>query len=721
MDFILTLISLVYALALTVHTVVSLARGDRQERCRRLRNFKKGKFAAVFLAFLPLYIIAYRHQQQSALRIALNAFHSTLRSVALSFDMDVLEPIMETGIFYTVTLVLCMTLTVANAVLFSVSLLFRRIFNRYKLRAIRQEKKNVCVLIGYGERGRQTITTIDQTETDVVVLCSQITESVKEELYVLRAAFLSFSEKDDLADTMKKICVSFQKRHCSVILLSDNEEENLSYAYQAAALASSLGKDFCLNENEKIGLDFYLFSNHAQETVYRRITQQSHGIVHCMNRYQMLAMDFVMKHPITQNIPHLIDTEHACLKEGTDYRTILIGFGKFNRHLFRIYTQNNQCMVMKKGVPTLQPLTYHIFDSQCSYENSTFNHSDLRYHHWLKEAKQSEDYFDFPAEPADFTFHQTDINSYRFFAELRSALTVSDRGHNMVVISLGTDTENLDLAEKIAVLAKELGCEKQTEICVRIRSRELSRQIALHAKGEVRLTPFGNDLFPYRYDRIVSPVAESMAMDRHLCYATEEQDPQKTDAMLRREALEKWLFQWEDIQRSSNVLAILSIRMRLHLLGFDCAPKSSSEQDASEEFLAAYTRGNPIVYKKRVANDKELINYDVDYIRPMTPRSILGELEHYRWNAYYIGNGFVPAAKSELLREGKDALMRRRCHINLTTVQGLAEYDLWRTDPKDPEQKKPDIIRYDYQLMDDVIWLLARRNYKIIRRKTQSL
>lgn len=715
----LTILSLVYMVGAVIQIVCSFARTDRQGRCQLLKNYKKGKFAVIFVAVFPLYIAAYLNAGQSLLRILINSVNSTLSLVALSFDLDVLEPLAEGLFLFRVAIALCMILSVINAILFSVSLFFRTVFNRKMLRQIRRQKRDVCVLVGFEEKGDHILSSLltSKREIDVLVLSFNITNEFKEKMYVSRAAYLPFSSSDDLSSVLTKACGGFEKRHCSVILLADSEEENLKLAFCAARLANSLGESLCLAGDKGRGLDTYLFSENDQETIYRRIVRMSFGTVHCMNRYQMLATDFTQRYPITQFIPHLIDTQHAALKEGADIRISMVGFGKVNRQLFRVFTQNNQCMVMEKDTPREKPLSYCIFDKSRSYDESSFNHTYLHYRRWKEEVGDSDDYFEFPEEPATVRFEEIDINRREFFMKLQNALTTEEKGFNLIIIALGTDIEALDLAEKVAMNVCEIGCEKQTRIFVRVRNRALMNEFLCMEDKESPIIPFGDDLSLFTYDRIVNPDIDGMAKDRHLCYSLEDCQPNQTEEEARLHAFRKWFFEWDTIQRESNIYAVLSIRMRLQLLGYDCVPVSDPAPDATREYLADYSRGNPIEYNGRELNGKKLVNYKTEYRRAATPRSVLAETEHSRWNAYYIGNGFVPASKSELKKLGKAELTRRRKHINLTTFRGLDLYDAWRTAPNTPPENRPDIIFYDYQLMDDAAWILSRNGYKIIRRK----
>ena len=89
--------------------------------------------------------------------------------------------------------------------------------------------------------------------------------------------------------------------------------------------------------------------------------------------------------------------------------------------------------------------------------------------------------------------------------------------------------------------------------------------------------------------------------------------------------------------------------------------------------------------------------------------------EHYRWNAYMICCGFVPAPISDL-SEGRTKNYEYRFHGALTTFEGLIEYRnlLVRQALKkensvglgeaaancDQLAVQKDLIKYDFQIMD---------------------
>ena len=727
-----SVIAIIYMLGTVVYTAVSLIFTDIKTQTKRIQNYRKGKFLIHYFAAFPLYIAAYLHTGNLLVWAIFKAVTHTVASAVLAFDVDVLAPTMEDNLLYLIAVTLYVILTVANTLLFSVSVFWRRISNRLMLKSIKTGERDAVVLVGYKTKNRlvldsmkrysETDNEFSHTSIDVLVLSDKIDDEFKEEMHVNRAAYLPYDKDTDLEKLLKQVCVSFKNRHVSVVIQTENDEENLKLAFQYADLAESLGADInSAYRDKKTGIDAYVFTEGDSGTVYRRIIKRAHGTVHCLSRYNMLARDFIARYPLTLFTPERIDTENALIKSGTDYRIIMVGFGHVNRQLFRAYTQNNKFLTKKDGKLIEQPLTYHIFDKIKAHEEATLNHTYYHYENWLTalSKEKEKDYFELPPKPAEVYFHERNINELKFYDEFRESLASGDGAFNMIVIALGEDMTALDLAEKLAVYVREENLENRTKIFVRVKNLELNREASeKKANEEIDIIPFGEINSLFNFDRIVNPGAEKIALDRHFCYALESRKKNQTELDVMKAAYDKWLFQWEDIQRESNAFACLAMRTRFHLLGYEIVPKG--ERSDAEEFLEDYQRGNKIAHTGEVVNKKEIVDYDKPYHVPGTPRTNLAILEHSRWNAYYICSGYIPASKSEYRELGKNALMRKRKHINVTTFDGLSEYAEWRMENEGITLSEADVIRYDYQLMDDAIWMLDRRGYTVVKRTTDT-
>ena len=164
-------------------------------------------------------------------------------------------------------------------------------------------------------------------------------------------------------------------------------------------------------------------------------------------------------------------------------------------------------------------------------------------------------------------------------------------------------------------------------------------------------------------------------------------------------------------------------------MGLDyCENGEEGEALTEEEYMRIYAGSdlpNTEKYDLR-AGGKSIVYYGIDFAE--SRRKTMAIHEHQRWNSFMISRGMIPASREQILSEtktnsngeveftnGKNYSLRR--HGNLTTFDGLVEFRriVAHRDQK-PEEKK-DVIKYDYQLLDDAYWLLTQSGYKIIRKK----
>ena len=81
-----------------------------------------------------------------------------------------------------------------------------------------------------------------------------------------------------------------------------------------------------------------------------------------------------------------------------------------------------------------------------------------------------------------------------------------------------------------------------------------------------------------------------------------------------------------------------------------------------------------------------------------------------------IVNGFIPCNKREILTLNKQDALQKRKHGNLTTMEGLIEFRNLVAQETGKTAENTDVIRYDYQFMDDIVWLLEKCGYKLIKK-----
>ncbi|MBQ9781849.1 MAG: hypothetical protein IJW26_01540 [Clostridia bacterium] len=159
------------------------------------------------------------------------------------------------------------------------------------------------------------------------------------------------------------------------------------------------------------------------------------------------------------------------------------------------------------------------------------------------------------------------------------------------------------------------------------------------------------------------------------------------------------------------------------MIGYDLV---SSKKDDYLEFIKDYSKLDQIeYYNKHGVQDKKIVSYQIDKFKPSLSQN-LEILEHFRWNAFMLANGFIPATIEEITKattikegktkytNGKDYTVRK--HGNLTTFFGLEKYSKIISERDNISYEKADVIRYDYQLLDDVGWLIKNTPYKIVKK-----
>lgn len=204
--------------------------------------------------------------------------------------------------------------------------------------------------------------------------------------------------------------------------------------------------------------------------------------------------------------------------------------------------------------------------------------------------------------------------------------------------------------------------------------------------------------------------------------------------------------------------------MKLNLIGLDYVTREEAESKnlnviSSDEYYQIYEKNNEITWFNYTFDEKKMVKYPL-YINHKFEKNIRNNLamqEHSRWNSYMLSCGIVPASIDQILNEkvidnrkyqlkfnketngyeivdrvkrernsnGKNYYVRR--HGNITTFAGLNEFVLMctrRDNPKlDPNSKEfedklfdNDVIKYDYQIMDDLPWFLEKAGYVIIKK-----
>lgn len=320
--------------------------------------------------------------------------------------------------------------------------------------------------------------------------------------------------------------------------------------------------------------------------------------------------------------------------------------------------------------------------------------------------------------PANAKTHALEVTHPEFYSSIRTELT-KDNSYNYIVISFGTDMENIELAEKLRQKTKEWDITSPVKIFVKVRDSKTTASLS----GDFdNIIFFGSDSdCVYNTEIILQEKMNRMALMRHVLYAAEDEvrkANRSSDTAIRdvyEAACKKW-YSYKEFQRESNIYACLSARMKLHLCGYDY---SENGNDCSREFFEKYETNDRRVSSGLQVNGATIWKHtNAEQFRESI-RWNLAVQEHYRWCANMIASGLVPCKKIDIITLDKQTILDKREHGNLTTMQGLVEFRETVAAATGDTAEETDVIRYDYQLMDDIDWLLHACGYKLIR-KTET-
>jgi hypothetical protein len=196
---------------------------------------------------------------------------------------------------------------------------------------------------------------------------------------------------------------------------------------------------------------------------------------------------------------------------------------------------------------------------------------------------------------------------------------------------------------------------------------------------------------------------------------------------------EKWYKKKSQMERDSSLYACLSLRSKLNLMGLDYCPVEGNEgipEIGEAEYLKIYASDDMPVDAgySFVINGKRILQYGLKF--ESSRRRNMAIHEHQRWNSFMISRGMIPSSCNQIMNEkivvdgklkhsnGRNYSVRR--HGNLTTFDGLVEYRQMLTARDGNSEAENDVIKYDYQLLDDAYWLLSKNGFKIIKKRAME-
>jgi hypothetical protein len=429
--------------------------------------------------------------------------------------------------------------------------------------------------------------------------------------------------------------------------------------------------------------------------------------IDCFTRYELFALDFIEKNPITENLPRgFINDETGTINEDKTINVIYLGFGKLAKTLHRVQLMNDQLPVIRNNKIGRYKINYFAFDKEKSaFEDKTMNFFFRRYDENI-DTYSSNKYFPSCEKLDNLITEEVNIESYSIITKILKILKENNdsSSFNRIIISYGKDIDNIDMAIKIQSLLIEQKYNN-FEMYVKVKNKFPS---VIKLLDDKRINVIGDLDSVFNHDVIVNERIYELAKLVNRKYES------------KRLADSSW-YSLTTIKQASNVYSSLNIRLKLNLLGYD------------------YVRENDLVnndllieeIEKKVKFEKG--SYD-DYLfykhNRYVPVHSLAYQEHLRWNAFYIGNGYVPLKKEDIKLldvEGPnfykdDSILN--LHACLTTFEGLDEYHRLLANLLTLENGKPfndnldtvETYKYDHMIIESIKPMFKNSKFRLIRK-----
>ena len=711
--------------------LISLLCKKHSERIEFVRGFKNGKIAIIYVISIPLYLIGHLHAGKDAMEAFFSAINKVINTVVLKYDTATIKALMDANHFYMVTVYFCFIMIAFNALLFTFSLLGQHIWLFFKGLKFRYSHRDKLILVGKNDGNFALYKSAKKRYARV--LFDRISDASGVELFSKQIYYKNVASEEAVAEkifTWKKFSI---KDYC-VIINTGDESKNINICQHLVAMLEKLddaGRDRYFHS-----IKIYVYGDPRYAAIYEDIVSSAFGVLHYVNKYQQIAMDFVEHYPLTQFMDEKqIDYKTSLIKKDVEINVFLIGFGKTNQQIFLTSVANNQFLTAADdgGDPVLKKVNYLIFDKQRAENNKNLNHSYYRFRNETMGADQDE-YLPFPEIPAHEVYYKLDINDSHFYRRIRERAMRSPNDANYVVIAFGSDLENVDMAQKLVEKRREWNLDNLI-IFVKVRNWT-KEQTMLEDEGCYFI---GNERrVVYDIEEVTGDRIYRMAHMRNEIYdveydITHSYVKEITDEYLaakKAESNKTWYTEKTQLERESNIYGCLSLRSKLHLMGLDYCPIAGDDKRpalSEEEYLKHYAGKDLPNFNHYTlkANGKNVAYYGLTFADGR--RKNMAIHEHQRWNSFMISKGIVPATKDLILHEkvmkkgelkysdGKNYKMRR--HGNITTFEGLVEFRKMIAERDKTDELVKDVIKYDYQILDDAYWMLKQNGMKIVRKE----
>lgn len=719
----ITAICLALMLLEAIFIALRLFSKDHYDRIAYIRSFKKGRCFFIYLIAIALYVMGKMYAGKPFFEALFTSINNVVILVVLRYDPNNVKELINDNSFYEITIYICYIFVTINAVMFILSVWNQQVWQFFGNLRFKLSKHYKYIIIGNNSDNYSIYSSIPSKAKLLVDNAGKNSKTDGTELYRRQINYdlLSQSSWKNLADyCLKK---PFYTKY-TIIINTQQDDTNIKICNQFLQALQTLNEKTQDSLRAPLfqKLDIFVFGSANLESLYLDLADKSFGCIHYITKHKMMAFDFADNHPFAKYMDDRhIDYSTALVKHDVDINVAILGFGKANQEVLKMNVVNNQFVTGTPQNPVLKQVNYYVFDKDKKY-NKNLNHSFFRYDIEFEDVSKTakSKYLPLPESPANIVFEDGfDICKKDFYAKLYDIVKTQQGKQkvNFILLALGNDIENIDFAKKLLEKKVEWQVDNLV-IFVKLKNDSIAKTFK-DALALQNCYIYGEDVRTvFNIDKIEKEKFYTMALQRHISYSIEKalKSNQNTSVDIQKvkeNAIYDWNINLSYAERMSNIYCCLSLRSKLLLMGLDYSKTSEKNAYTEQTYFDKYFDGEtPDIYDI-TKGQKPLIKYSLDF--PVSKRRSLAILEHYRWNAFMIMQGFVPSTIEQILAEeqnGKNYAQRR--HGNLTTFEGLIQFRKLVAQKTGLVEEACDVFKYDYQILDDAWWFLDKCGYSII-------
>ncbi len=711
-----TALCLAVLLAECGYVIFHLIRKNHSQRVFFLRKFKKGKCAYIYATILPLLFMGHLYAGRDIMDAFFLAIHKSINLVVLIYETTSISGLKQDNLLYAITNYLCFIMIGINALLLTASLLGQQVWARWECRNLQKSQAGKLILIGSNP---ENVSILESDKKREKILLDKLTDKEQETYYANKILFANVASDKSITEALAQALQNLDSP-LTVVINTKDDQRNISLCQSLLAPIGQLPD----NADAFLRFQVFVFGDPRFETIYADLMRCGKGCIHYVNKYQLVAMDFIDKYPLTRFMTRQqLNTQTSLIEPDADLNVLFIGFGKTNQQIFLTSVANNQFLTVQDDQLRLKQVHYHLFDKETSDNDKNLNHNYYRYKNELPFLQGT--YLELPQEPATLTNHILDINDHIFYRQIHDIVCNAPQDLNAVIIAFGSDLENIDMAQKLLEKRAEWGVDN---LQIFVKARTYRKSQTLLADDNCFFIGYEKDVV-YNIDKLTGDSITCMARSRNqlydIEYAITESRLPMTNAQMdicRLQSTRDWFQTKSQLERESSLYCCLSLRSKLQMMGLDYCPAGDPREGLSPEaYLQIYAGEDLPKYLDIQNQEKPIVDYQLPFLT--SRRGTMAVQEHYRWNSYMISKGFIPASVEQIITEtnaqgrftnGKRYDLRR--HGNLTTMEGLVQFRNIRVKRDQCAPIQADVIKYDYQILDDAYWLLKANGYKIVKK-----